>query len=325
MATPIGSNVVTAISRHYIMPEIVDNIYNSNPIFFRLNKANKRIVRGGTQIEVPLMYSRFGTGGAYSGFDLLNVAPSDTIKNGSWDWKQHYVNVTVDGLTLIKTDNPQAVANFIQLYFAQAEMEMAENLATGLWSDGVTNTKDIDGLRGSVDDSTVLGTYAGISRSTNTWWRSTVDSTTSTLTLSALQSMFGSVSRAGRHPTIICSRQDQYNRFWNLNVITQQFPTQPTGMDEQLAQAGFTNQLFNGVPWVVDSHVPSVTGSTTNSHIYFLNEDFLYWAVSPRADFYLEPFQSPVNQDAMVAKMLWAGNLINTNCSRHGKMTAITA
>lgn len=81
----------------------------------------------------------------------------------------------------------------------------------------------------------------------------------------------------------------------------------------------------NGVPWVVDSHVPSVTGSTTNSHIYFLNEDFLYWAVSPRADFYLEPFQSPVNQDAMVAKMLWAGNLINTNVSRHGKMTAITA
>jgi hypothetical protein len=95
-------------------------------------------------------------------------------------------------------------------------------------------------------------------------------------------------------------------------------------MDEQLAQAGFTNQLFNGIPWVVDSHCFDGPNSS-NSAIVMLNEDFLYWAVSPRADFYLEPFQSPVNQDAMVAKMLWAGNLINTNVSRHGKLTNISA
>lgn len=324
MAVPVGTNVVTSIARRFIMSEVTDNIYNSNPIFFRLNAANKRIIRGGTQIEAPLMYARFSSGGPYQGFDLLNVVPSDTIKNGAWDWKQHYVNVTVDGLTLIKTDSPESIANFIELYFAQAEMEMAENLATGLWSNGVTNTREIDGLGGAVDDGGVLTTYAGITRASNTWWNSQDDSSTAAMTLAALNAMFGSCGNGGRHPTIIASRQGQYNRFWALNVVNQQFNTVPGGSDQQLAQAGFTNQLFNGVPWVVDSHVFDGPNSS-NSAVVMLNEDYIYWAVSPRADFYLEDFQTPVNQDAMVAKMLWAGNLVVTNCSRQGKLSALTS
>lgn len=325
MATPIGTNTVTAIARRFIVPNIVDNVYNSNPIFFRMNQANKRIIRGGTQIEVPLMYARFANGGPYSGYDLLNSAPSDTTKNGAWDWRQHGVLVTIDGLTLIKTDSPEAIANIISMLFEQAQMEMAENLGVGLWSSGaVTNAKEIDGFHAAIDDSSIATTYGGLSRTTNTWWKSQVDSTTATLTLSSLNSMFGNASQGGRHPTIIASRQEQYNRFWNLNVVNQDFPSQPTGHDEQLAQAGFTNQIFNGVPWIVDSHVFNGPNAS-NSSIVFLNEDYIWWAISPRADFYLEDFQTPTNQDAMVAKLLWAGNLIVTNVQRQGKMTNVSA
>jgi hypothetical protein len=323
MATPIGADTLTALSRRHIMPMIVDNVYNSNTIFFRLYKANKRIIQGGTQIEVPLMYRRFTAGGPYQGYDTLTVAPEDTVKNGAWDWKQHYVTVAVDGLTLIKTDSPDSVANYLKFYFAQAEMEMAENLANGLWSDG-TNPKEIDGLEAAVDDGGVATTYAGLTRSTNTFLNAQDDSTTGTLTATALQSLFGNVAEGGRHPTVIGSRQEQYNRFWALNALNQDFPSQPAGSDVQLASAGFTNQLFNGVPWVVDSHVFDGPNAS-NSAIVMLNEDYIYMAVSPRADFYLTPFQEPVNQDAMVAKMLWAGNLIVPNTQRQGKMSNVSA
>lgn len=324
MATPIGVNDVTAIARHFIMPTLVDNVYNGNPVWFRMNQSKKKQIQGGTQLEVPLMYARFGNGGPYSGYDVLNTTPPDTVKNAAFDWKQHYVTVAIDGLTMIKTDSPDAIANFVEMYFAQAEMEMAENLGVGLWSDGTTNTKDVDGLKGAIDDSSVLGTYGGIARASNTWWKSQVDSTTTTLALTPLNAMFMNCSNGGRHPSLIASRREQYNRFWNLNVINQQFVTQAAGHDEQLASAGFTNQLFNGVPWVVDPHVFDGP-NTSNSAITFLNEDYFWWGVSPRADFYLEDFQTPIQQDAMVAKLLWAGNLMVTNVSRQGKMTAIAA
>lgn len=318
MATPVGTNVVTSIARRYILPEIVDNIYNSNPIFFRLNAANKKIVRGGTQIEVPLMYSRFAAGGFYQGLDLLDTTPSDTVLNGAWDWKQAYVPVTVDGLTLIKTDSPDAIADFIRLYFAQAEMELCEVLATGLWSAG-TDSKAIDGLGLAVDST---GTYGGLARATYSWWAAQERSDT-TLSLANLQTLFGQCSIGGRHPTIIASRQEQYNRFWGLNTSNQRFPVEPAGRDEQLAQAGFSNLLFNGVPWVVDSHVPD-GANTSNSAVFMLNEDYIWLATSPRADFYMEDFQTAINQDAMVAKLFWAGNLVVNNCARQGKNTGYT-
>lgn len=319
---------MNSISRRYILPEVTDNIYRSNPVLFRLIASKKKLVQGGLQIELPLMYGRFSAGGPYQGFDQLTIAPSDTVKNAALDWKQHYVPMAVDGLSLIKANSPDAIANLIRLLSDQSQMEIAENLATGLWSDG-SNAKDLDGLKVAIDDGTVNTTYAGLSRSTNTWWKSKIDSTSATLSYAVLQALFGNCTEGGRAPTLIVSRQEQYNRYWAINMGTpsapiQQFPVQPSGADELLASAGFTNLLFNNVPWVVDSHVfdgPNVS----NSAIVMLNEDFIYWFVTPRGDFAMEDWQKPPDQDAYVSMLLFAGNLGITNDSRQGKLTNIAA
>jgi hypothetical protein len=56
-----------------------------------------------------------------------------------------------------------------------------------------------------------------------------------------------------------------------------------------------------------------------------LNEDYFEIVVSTRGDFHLQDFQTPTNQDAMTALLLWAGNLACTNVQRQGKFTAIAA
>lgn len=318
MATPIGTNEINSISRRYIYPTLVDNIYRSNLMFFRLNSRNKKILQGGLQIEVPLVYTRFAAGGWYQGFDMLDVSPSDTVKNAAFDWKQAYVPVSVDGLTLIRADSPDAVVNFLSFYFENAQTELAEILGTGVWSDVVSNNKVIDGLRGAIDDSTVAATYGGLSRATNTWWRSNVTTIAPPLSLTAMQTMFGSCTEGGRHPTIIVTTQSVYNLYWALSTGGQSFPSQPSGQDEQLASNGFTNLLFNGVPVCVDSHVPA-------SQMYFINEDYVYLYVNPRADFNMKEFREPVNQDAMTSLILWAGNVVLTNCARQGKLLGVTS
>lgn len=318
MATPFGTNEITSLSRRFIIPIIYDQVYHSNVFTYRLVARNKKKLQGGLWIEAPLLYGAFAAGGAYQGFDLLDVSPSDTIKNGAWDWKQYYVPVSVDGLTLIKADSPEAVVNFLSAYFENAQMQMVENLGVGMFSDAVTNTKAIDGIKGAVDDGTVAATYAGLSRSANTWWKSQFDSSTTTLTLAAMQTMFGSCTDGGRHPTIIVTTQANYNRYQALSVGGQAFPVQPAGHDEQLAQNGFTNLLYNGVPILVDSHCPA-------NHIFFLNEDYMSLYVNSSRDLVMEDFRKPVNQDAMTSLILWAGNLIIGNCQRQGKMTAVAA
>lgn len=319
----IGTNTVTSIARRFILPEIADVIYDSNPVFFRMNRANKKIVQGGTQIEVPLMKSQFTAGGSYNGYDLLDVSPSDTIQNAVYDWAQYHVPVAVDGRTLIKTDSPEAIANFLSIQFDQAKMQMAENLGVGLWSDGTADTDGIVGLGAAVDDGGNVATYAGITRSGNAWWQASDDSSTSTLTALSLNAAFQNASKGGKHPTLIACRIEQYNRIWNVAQGDQRFPAQVGGSDEQLASVGFTNVLFNNTPVVVDSHVFDGP-NTSNSAIVFLHEDALHLAVSPRADFYMQDFQTPVNQDAMVSQLFWAGQLVTTNCALQSKMSAVT-
>lgn len=320
-AQPIGTNMVTALSRRYIVPDIADNVYNSNALFYRLNAANRKQVQGGTQIEVPLMYSKMNAHGFYQGYDVLNTAPSDTIQNAAFNWKQAYTIVSVDGLTLLKMNSPLAIANFVATQFAQANMQLSDDLGGGLWSDGITNGKSLDGFIGAVDNGTIDANYGGITRAGNTWWQSQVDSSTISLGLTTMQNLFSSVVNGGRHPTIIFSTQLQWNRYWNLNTSLQRFVAQPGGRDEQLAQAGFENILFNGVPWLVDSHIPT-TGSQGN--LFFLNEDYIQLIVASNVDFKMEDFQTPVDQDAMVAKLLWAGNVVMNNTQLQAKFEALT-
>ena len=319
--TAIGTNTVTAIARRYIIPRIVDNIYGSNVLFSRWNKMNKIVIKGGTQIEVPLMYTKMAAGGWYSGYQMLNVQPTDSIQNGALAWKQAYSAVTIDGLTLLRTDGADSIVDYIATQFKQAEMDLFDTLGGGLFADG-TNSLTIDGLQEVVDNGTVGSTYAGISHSSNSWWNSQIDSTTTTTTLLALQNMFMNCTSGGRSPTIIVSNNANFTRYWNLNLTPQQFPVQPGGKDIQLAQSGFENLLFNGVPYVTDSHVgtTALTGGP-----YFLTEDYFELIVSEMANFKLQDFQTPVNQDAMTALLLWAGNLTAGNISRQGRFTALTA
>jgi hypothetical protein len=332
MATPIGTNEINSISRRYIMPTLVDNVYKSNLTFFRLNARNKKILQGGLQIEVPLVYTQFVNGGAYQGFDLLDVSPNDTVKNGAWDWKQAYVPVTVDGLTLIRADSPEAIVNFLSFYFENAQTELADILGLGVWSTG-TNAKQIDGIELAVDDGshawntggnsfngTQAATYGGLSRAANTWWQGqTSNEGAVALTMPLMQTAFGNATMGARHPTIIITDQTRYNGYWALPQAVQAFPVQPTGVDELLAQAGFTNLLFNNVPIAVDPHLPS-NGVASKGAFYFLNEDYMYLYVNPRADFTMKDFREPINQDAMTSLILWAGNLIFTNCARQIKL-----
>lgn len=345
MATAIGTNTVTSIVRHYILPQITDQVYGSNVLLARLLAMQKKNVQGGTQIEAPLLNSTISAGGPYSGFDVLQTVPFDSVQNAAWAWKQHYVPYAVDGLTMIKADSVLAIANFLQMQSSQVSMQIADNLAIGIFgsadpgtANGYSNfgaaqtqTIDVDGLAGVVGTD-ALGplAYGGITRTSGLYWNAKIDNTTATLTQAALQTQFGNQSRGGNHPTVIISGQDQYNKFWALNAPTtgnpsMQYVRPPQGADVLNAQAGFTNLSFNGVPWIVDSHVTRNSQGTAFSRIYMLNERYFYLVISDRGDFVVRPFMEPVNQDAMVSMVQWAGNLICVAPNLQGMLSNINA
>lgn len=322
MATPLGTNVFNSVTRRFIYPEIVDQFYGSNILLYRMQQMNKKTVQGGSHIEVPLLYSRHDTAQWYSGFELFNTTPQDNVKNAAYDWKNLGATASIDGPTLRKNSSPEAVANLTKVSLQAMRMEMEDKVGDAIFSTG-SDTEAIEGLRAAVDNGSVAATYGGIGSrtTTNSFWQpdtGALDTSTTTLSLGAEQTVFMSAAEGARAPTIGVTTKAIYNRHIALLQPQQRFPQQPGGSDEVLAGAGFTNVLFNNVPLVVDSHCPA-------SHLFFLNETYIDWVVHPQADFDLGDWQEPVDQDALVAKCVFMGQLVFQNVKRQAAFTALTA
>ena len=324
MATPIwGTNTLTALSNRYLMKYITDVIFNASPITFRMKARNKDVIRGGTWIEQPWMYKKPGSGGWYTGPEILTTVPFDVVQDGSFPWAQLYNNVTVDGLTLNQSESDEKAMDYLTAQFEMAKLDWLDNLADGFWSDG-TNPKSMVGINAAVDNGTVAATYGGITRSTNTWLNAQIDSTTATMTISALASLFGSCTIGGRAPTVIAGDRANYLRYQALN---QTLTTQWKGVsmvDQQFAAAGFDHLIFNNIPWLCDDHIDDFAASG-DGNLFFLNEEYWTFVVGQGGNFVIEDFVKPPNQDAMTAIMKLYCQLICANPARQGKFTALAA
>lgn len=302
---------LTAITRKHYIPVVVDNIFKSNPLFWRMSQKGQTL-QGGTSIMQPLAYAQISTGGSYSGYDTLDTTATEEITSAEFDWKQYYTNVTLDGLSQLKNSGDAAVIDLLAAKMQIAEHTLRDLLGTGLFSDGTTNSsKVVTGAKAAVDDSSNIDTYGGIQRSVYTWWKSVYDGTTTTLTLPVMQTMDGNTTIDADVTTIIITTQTLYNAYWTLLQPQQRFA------DDDLAKGGFKNLLFNGKPVVVDSHC-------TANYMYFLNENYLDFVTHKDRNFITTPFQKPINQDCIVAQIFWAGNLTSSNCRMQGKFIALT-
>lgn len=315
----IGQDQLSALVRHHVIPVLTDNIYGQIPVFMRLIRGNKRTVEGGRWIEVPVIYKKAGVGGSYRGAEVLTMAQFEDTKNAYFNWKQYFVPVVIDGLTLVMVDSTLAIVNYVKKQMKSAEMYMADLLSTAIWN-ASPGSKDLDSLALAVDST---GTYGGLDRSVDTWWASPETTGATTLSYSTLNGAFMNASVGGRHPTVICSRKDQYNRYYTVNAGKSNFYVNPTGASELTANGGFVNQVFNGVPWLVDDMVPQ--SNSTDSDIFMLNEEFLDIVVSPRGDFVFKDFVEPSNQDAIMGRLTFTGNVISSSSRVHAKMSNVTA
>ena len=298
---------ITAITEKKFIPKLVDNIFNSNVLLKKL-KAKEKLQSGGDKVLVPLNYAEVSASGWYQGAETLDTTDNEVITSAEFEWKQLYANISITRRDELRNSGDAAIINFVKSKVEIAEKTIRNNLSTGLYNDG-TDAKQIQGLNLMLSAS---NTYGGIDQGTYTWWQAQVDSSTTTLTLSAMQSMYGDCGEGTEYPNLIIGDQDMYDRYHALLTPQQRFAS------EDEAKGGFKSLLFNGTPVVVDA-------SATSGDMIFLNMEYLDLYPHKDENFRMEPFTKPVNQNVRVGKIYWMGVMASSNNRRHGKLDAITA
>jgi hypothetical protein len=247
--------------------------------------------------------------------DTFDISYKQTQTLAEWDWKNLYVNITIPGDDIAKSEGDEKIIGLLQSKMETATMTMNEILSVMLFGDGTGNAyKDFDGLLNAIDDGTTYTTYGGIDRTVNTWLKSQLDSTGGATTLDAINAMIGKCTIGQKKPDLIFTTQTIYDKVWSRVQPQQRFLDGKSA----LAQVGFTGINFNGhADMIVDNHCPT-------GYMFFLNTDYWKLVLNRNKNFQWTSEKVPTNQDAYVRQLLTMGNLICQQPRVQGVLSGLT-
>lgn len=101
--------------------KLADNISKNNALLNRLKKRGKiKTVSGGRTIVQELEYAENGTFKRYSGYEALNISPSDVFTGAEFNYAQAAVAVSISGLEMIQNSGENAIIDLLESRIANA-------------------------------------------------------------------------------------------------------------------------------------------------------------------------------------------------------------
>lgn len=292
---------------------IADNFFNEFVLMGDIKKkGGYQEGASGTKVVEPLVYSANSTAKAYSGYDLLDTTPQDNITSAIYDYKNYDVSVVIAGDEIEANTGKNQVINLLTAKVKNAEMSLKNMLNTDMFVGNGSDSKKILGLAQIVE---ATGTIGEISPTTNTWWTSYEENTSTALTLQQIDTAVIDISRgSGKvfRPNIVITTPTLYAKINALLVANQRYTNGKT------AEAGFESLNHMGVDIAYDE-------ACTSGVLYLLNTNYLKLRYSATRNFTVTPFDKAINQDAQVAHIQWRGAFTTNNRSALGKLTAKTA
>lgn len=299
---------------------LADNVTNNNAILRVLKqRGNIQEFDGGRTMFEELFYQENSTYTRYSGYDILNVQPSDVISAAEYEIKQVAGTISISGLEQLQNQGKNAVIDLLRGRFENLEDTLQNGISADLYSNGTADGgKQIGGLQLLVAD-TPTNTVGGIDRNTWTFFRNisfdaTMDGGAPMSSANAQDYMLRvwlQVVRGTDKPDVMLA-DNNYYRFYRESLMAIQRIT-----NTETAQAGYTNIEWEGTPVIFDG---GVGGNCPTNHMYFLNSKYLkYRPVANRNFDQIGGDRWSINQDATVNIVGWAGNMT----MRGGKFQAV--
>jgi hypothetical protein len=299
-----------------------DLVSNANVLMAVMKDKGMWKTFEGPTIRERLLYNETGTYTRYSGYQFLNPAPAELINDAEWTPKLAAVSVVLSGEDILKNSGSTAqLLNIMEVHLEAAEMELQDRFTEDLHSDGTADGgRQIGGLQAAIPTDPTAGTYGGISRVSNTIWRTTAYDANSAfagitaVSSTTVKSIFNQIviarSRGKKGPNLILASSEHYQAYQAATETIQRI-TDGGGV----AKLGFPSLKYYGAGKSIDIVLEGGIGSAMPSNVsYFVDTDALRFRYHKDRNF--SKFggkQTPVNQDAVVQHIGFFGELTMVN------------
>ncbi len=314
---------LSSVVRRAFMPKVYVQLWKSAPMMAAL-LASAQVASGGlSPITAPLQGAPMVSGQwvDYSGsFQQPGVQPG--IQNAEFDLKAFVSTIPFLGMEgLVQLD--YSVVPLIEARMNDSTNVTIDTFATSLFNN-VANTQQLIGLPAAIDDGTFSATYGGVSRTNNTFWRSTYvhNGGTTTPTRNLMLQYISQVSKTtGEMPSL------GIMGFGTWTLLAQDFtsaerynisPGNAFGADKKV-EALFRALDVAGVPFYADPYCPEGV-------LYLINTNYLSLFLHERAAFSFTGFEStlPNNQLGYIGAILSLLELVDVKCKAHGKFDGLS-
>lgn len=342
MAFPNLSEIVTTTLRNRT-GELADNMSRNNAALLRLSRrGNVKTFSGGRTIVEELNYADNQTYQWYSGYQTLNISPSQVFSAAEYPIRQAAVAVSISGLEELQNSGEEAIIDLLESRIMNAEDTFMNGLSQGIYGDGSV-TGSVGGLQLLVASNPSSGVVGGIDRASWTFWQNqtwsaATDGSTvlsSATIMQQMDSLWVKLIRGRDFPDLIIADNNTYKYYLNALQAIQRIQVENGAPD--MAEAGFQSLKYLNADVVLDGGfqgfasdpLPPQTSSGTavggapSSTMYFLNTKYIMWRPHSKRNMVpLDPDRFSVNQDAMVRLIGWAGNMTLRNAFLQGVLTA---
>jgi hypothetical protein len=295
--------IVTTLKKR--QKKFADNVSN--------HKGQINLLDGGETIVRELEYAENSTYKRYSGYDPLDMTPSEVFTAAEYDWVQSAVAVLASGLELRKNKGETRTINLMQARMKNAQKTMMNMVSVDVYSAG-TLVNQMGGCQHLIqDDPTASSVVGGINQSTEEWWQNQLethaDSADSTKINGYMKALWLKCVRGSDHPSLIVADAILYSAYETSLTAIQRITTPTTGA------SGYTGLEFYGVggkaPVIFDDACPT-------QRMYFVNDDYFHFDVHEDANFEPLAKRDAWNQDAIGVPIIFMGNLTCSNRALQG-------
>jgi hypothetical protein len=313
---------LSAVVRRAFMPRVYVQIWKSAPTIAAL-LASAQVATGGlSPITAPVQGVPMVSGQwvDYSG-SFEQPAAQPGIQDAEFNLKAFVSTIPFLGFEgLVQLD--YSVVPLIEARMNDSTNVTIDTFATSLFNN-VSNSQQLIGLPAAIDDGTFSVTYGGISRTTNTFWKSiyVAGGGNVTPTRNLMLQYISQVSKTtGEMPSL------GIMGFGTWTLLAQDFtpaerynitPGKAFGADEKV-ESLFRALDVAGVPFYADPYCPEGT-------LYLINTNYLSLYLHERAAFSFTGFEStlPNNQLGYVGAILSLLELVDVKCKSHGKFSGL--
>lgn len=322
-------NPLQALTREGVISDlIIDQNFKSNK--FTQYLREKGMVddkRGSAALTWNNNFGQSPNTVTFDGDDPLPInSMNSNLQRAALPWKS-YADALVLPINdiLDNEDSPEAIANLVEAQLDITKMSIIDKVA----QDVITNTqslnpKGLDGLAECIDNGTVAGTYANISRSTyGTRWNSPVS-----YTVLSTANLLNTIHAIDIQASIDAQRPDAYFTGPLLfGTLIESLQPQDAYIQPEMARtAGGNDLVFNGNPVFIDNHFPTGvaspgtapgTGSNSGGYFYCINSSYIKLVVNPKANFSATDWIAAQNNATVFVRIFFRANLVCLKPAAH--------